>query len=105
MRWTPAVARVSISSSATIRVMTYLLSNERWDGSPRVLSVSNQVHVLGRRREPALELGVRQSDQRLAAVRNPPPTLLPPPDHARCSLPPLRSRPTSCLPPPAYGPS
>ena len=40
----------------------------------------------------------------LATVRNPPPTFLPPPDHARCSLPPSLSRPTSCLPPPAYGP-
>ena len=40
----------------------------------------------------------------LATVRNPPPTFLPPPDHARCSLPPSLSRPTSCLPPPAFGP-
>src|SRR5437016_6886239 len=32
------------------------------------------------------------------AFRNLRPTFLPPPDHARCSLPPSLSRPTSCLP-------
>ena len=40
----------------------------------------------------------------LATFRNPPPTFVPPPDHARCSVPPSLSRPTSCLPPPASGP-
>src|SRR6267143_455225 len=41
---------------------------------------------------------------RLGNFRNPPPTFLLPPDHARRSVSPSPSRPTSCLPPPAYGP-
>ena len=46
----------------------------------------------------------RSAESLGAEVRNRPPAFLPSPGRARCSRPPSLSRPTSCLPPPEYGP-
>jgi hypothetical protein len=64
-------------------------TDRRWPCSP---------HCGYRRGSP------RPDHTELATLRNPPPTFLPLPDHARLPPPPSLSRATSRLPPPAYEP-